>query len=74
MQLALRPAAPSVRDLLVPTPSEPLMSDRHNPEEASSLYPTGLEEALRRALDAEKGNGEAVEPMPEKDVEEKDPP
>jgi len=50
------------------------MSDRHNPEEASSLYPTGLEEALRRALDAEKGNGEAVEPMPEKDVEEKDPP
>ena len=29
----------------------------------------GLEDALRRALDPEKGNGEAVEPMPE---EEKD--
>jgi len=46
------------------------MSDRHDPEDDSSLYPTGLEEALRRALDAEKGNGEAVEPMPEEEPKE----
>ena len=47
---------------------EPLMPDRHDPEERS-LYRTGLEEALRRALDAEKGSGEAVEPMPEEETE-----
>lgn len=38
------------------------MPNRNNPEETPSLYPEGLEDALRRALDAEKGNGEAVEP------------
>lgn len=49
------------------------MSDRNDTEE-SSIYPTGVEDALRRALDAEKGNGEAVEPEPEEEEKKADSP
>ncbi len=45
------------------------MPDPHDPNE-DTLYPEGLADALRRALDAEKGNGEAVEPMLEEPEKE----
>ncbi|GEM_PF-5371698 len=49
------------------------MPDRHKSDEGPNLYPEGLEDALRRALDAEKGNGEVVEPMPETEPKEDSP-
>ena len=45
------------------------MPDRPEPEK-DNLFPKGLEDALRRAFDAEKGNGEAVEPIPEEPKED----
>lgn len=43
--------------------------DHEEGHDGGSLYPEGLEDALRRAIDAEKGNGEAVEPTPENEEE-----